>query len=171
MLKREGGAVLIVGLIMLLLMTIVGLSAIRGSNLQELMAGGMRDRHVSFQASEAGLRSGELVVGGPGLPNTSGGTTGFSRAFDHGGTTDFWFTFDWGTASAGSGLDLKIEAEPARYVVEQLDVAPIPGADGGAIDLLGMESRPDLIFYRITSRGVGMTTNTTTFAQSIYRRQ
>jgi len=60
--SRERGAVLIVALIMLLLLTIIGLSSMRGTSLQENMAGNMRDSNLSLQASEAALRKGEEEV-------------------------------------------------------------------------------------------------------------
>lgn len=59
---KQRGAVLIVALIMLLLLTIIGLSSMRGTVLQENMAGNMRDTNLALQASEAALRKGEQVV-------------------------------------------------------------------------------------------------------------
>jgi type IV pilus assembly protein PilX len=58
----QRGAVLIVALIMLLLLTIIGLSSMRGTSLQENMAGNMRDSNLALQASEAALRKGEQEV-------------------------------------------------------------------------------------------------------------
>ncbi|MGG2395980.1 PilX N-terminal domain-containing pilus assembly protein [Pseudomonas sp. SH1-B] len=60
--KHQRGAVLIVALIMLLLLTIIGLSSMRGTSLQENMASNMRDSNLSLQASEAALRKGEEEV-------------------------------------------------------------------------------------------------------------
>lgn len=60
--SAQQGAVLIVALIMLLLLTIIGLSSMRGTVLQENMAGNMRDSNLALQASEAALRKGEQVV-------------------------------------------------------------------------------------------------------------
>lgn len=60
--QKQQGAVLIVALIMLLLLTIIGLSSMRGTVLQENMAGNMRDSNLALQASEAALRKGEQVV-------------------------------------------------------------------------------------------------------------
>lgn len=60
--KAERGSVLIVALIMLLLLTIIGLSSMRGTSLQENMAGNMRDSDLAQQASEAALRKGEEEV-------------------------------------------------------------------------------------------------------------
>lgn len=60
--QAERGAVLIVALIMLLLLTVIGLSSMRGTSLQENMAGNMRDSNLALQASEAALRKGEEQV-------------------------------------------------------------------------------------------------------------
>lgn len=60
--KQQQGAVLIVALIMLLLLTIIGLSSMRGTSMQESMAGNMRDSNLALQASEAALRKGEEEV-------------------------------------------------------------------------------------------------------------
>ncbi|WP_312960346.1 pilus assembly PilX family protein [Stutzerimonas nitrititolerans] len=60
--RHQRGAVLIVALIMLLLLTIIGLSSMRGTSLQENMAGNMRDSNLALQASEAALRKGEEEV-------------------------------------------------------------------------------------------------------------
>jgi type IV pilus assembly protein PilX len=60
--SQQRGAVLIIALMMLLLLTIIGLSSMRGTVLQENMAGNMRDSSLALQASEAALRKGEQVV-------------------------------------------------------------------------------------------------------------
>ncbi|OMG66871.1 pilus assembly protein PilX [Stutzerimonas balearica] len=61
-LKKQRGAVLLISLIMLLLLTILGTTAMRDTNLQERMAGNMRDHNLAFQAAEAGLRFAEQQV-------------------------------------------------------------------------------------------------------------
>lgn len=58
----QRGAVLIVALIMLLLMTMIGLAGMRGTSLQENMASNLRENSLSLQAAEAALRQGEELV-------------------------------------------------------------------------------------------------------------
>jgi type IV pilus assembly protein PilX len=58
---HQEGAVLVVGLIILVLMTLLGVQAMRGNVSQERMAFNMRERNVAFQAAEAALRVGENV--------------------------------------------------------------------------------------------------------------
>ncbi len=59
---KEKGVVLIVALIMLLVMTILGLTALKSSALEERMAAHSFDRSLSFQATEAALREAEALV-------------------------------------------------------------------------------------------------------------
>ena len=66
----QRGAVLVVALIMLLLLTIIGLASMRGTGLQESMAGNLRDGHLALQAAEAALRKGEAHVEDMFLNNT-----------------------------------------------------------------------------------------------------
>jgi type IV pilus assembly protein PilX len=165
----QQGAVLVIGLIMLLLMTIVGLASIRGSNMQELMAGNMKDRQVSFQTAEAGLRAGEIVAGAvSGSPTAA---NGLKDLLPDGGKVDYWqATYDWAANSTQLSLNLELQYEKPRYVIEQMDVIPVPGIDASGVDIISVESTPPVEFYRVTSRGAGMTVDTFTMLQSIYRR-
>ncbi|MEY4562601.1 MAG: hypothetical protein RLZZ618_1878 [Pseudomonadota bacterium] len=54
--RTQRGAVLIIALIMLVLVTMVSLTVIRSATLEEKMAGNARDRDKAFQATEAALR-------------------------------------------------------------------------------------------------------------------
>jgi len=60
--RRESGVVLIVGLVFLLLMTLVGVTAIQSSTTQERMAGNASDRAEVFQSAENVLQAGEVEV-------------------------------------------------------------------------------------------------------------
>jgi len=64
----QRGAVLIVALVMLLLLTIMGISSMRSTNMQERMAGNMRDQSQAFQAAETALRKGESTVLATAIP-------------------------------------------------------------------------------------------------------
>lgn len=59
MMKQQRGMALIISLIILLLMTIIGLAAMRTSLMEEKMAANSRDQALAFQASEIGLRDQE----------------------------------------------------------------------------------------------------------------
>jgi len=59
---RQRGAVLIVALVLLLLLTLVAIAGMRDTQLQEKMAGGAEDRAIAFQAAEAALREAEALI-------------------------------------------------------------------------------------------------------------
>ncbi len=55
--RRQRGAVLFISLIMLLLLTLIGITAMQVTLLQERMAGGFRVQHQAFQATEGTLKT------------------------------------------------------------------------------------------------------------------
>lgn len=62
MFYKQKGSVLVISLIMLLLLTIVGMSGVRISNLEERMSGNYRDHELAFHAAEAALSEGEAFI-------------------------------------------------------------------------------------------------------------
>ncbi|WP_413701434.1 PilX N-terminal domain-containing pilus assembly protein [Psychromonas sp. KJ10-10] len=62
MLNKQKGEIIIISLIMMLLLTIVGLTGVRISNLEERMSGNFRDHEIAFQSAEATLVEAEAFV-------------------------------------------------------------------------------------------------------------
>lgn len=60
--KTQSGVVLVVSLILLLLLSIIGVSISQNSGLEERMAGNSRDKNLAFQAAESALRNAELSL-------------------------------------------------------------------------------------------------------------
>lgn len=83
---HQQGVALVVALILLVVMTLLGLSAMRSVTLEEKMAANTFDRSVSFQAAEAALREaeGKLIVVppsiAPSIPTTSDCVAGICKA-------------------------------------------------------------------------------------------
>ncbi len=59
---RQSGVALIVGLIVLVLLTLISVTAIRMTTLEERMASNLRNQGVAFQAAETALREAEAFV-------------------------------------------------------------------------------------------------------------
>lgn len=178
---RQRGVVLLLALIMLLLMTVVGLAAIRGTGLQETMAGNMRERTIAFQHAEAGLRVGEDWIEDTPISNMNfDGGNGLYRdlglpennMFNNG--VREWTGQQWGERSTSSGLALVGDGEfPApRYVIEEQTIPPLLCAedDGSAIDLGSLPEGP-CIYYRVTARGVSASGNSDALVQSSFRKE
>lgn len=172
--RNQQGAVLLVGLIMILMLSIIGIAAIRGSGMQELMAGNMRDRNLAFQAAEAGLRAGEKI-----LTTTAPAASTFTCASGIGKCTDQNLTTpvtpiarlsdaDFKDKSALADVDLKLANKP-RYIIE-LVTAPIgvAGVTGDAVDF-GSVDEDTTAYYRITSLGYGGTVDSQVMLQTTYR--
>ncbi|MBE9525648.1 MAG: hypothetical protein IME94_01615 [Proteobacteria bacterium] len=64
LIQRQQGAVLFISLIMLLLLTIIGVSSMKGTLMEEKMAGNLRDHTLAFEAAESALRDAEKVLEG-----------------------------------------------------------------------------------------------------------
>lgn len=62
--RRQQGVALVVALILLVVATLIGLAASRGTMLQERMSGNTYDRSLAFQRSESALRAAEAAISG-----------------------------------------------------------------------------------------------------------
>jgi type IV pilus assembly protein PilX len=56
---QQRGAILVISLLLLLILTVLGVAMMRMTNMQERMAGNTRDLNLAFQGAEAALRAGE----------------------------------------------------------------------------------------------------------------
>lgn len=60
--RRQGGMVLLIGLMFLLVLSLIGLSSLQDATAQQKVAGSLWHRNQSFQSAESGLRLGEAGV-------------------------------------------------------------------------------------------------------------
>lgn len=166
--RGEVGAVLPVALIMLLILTVIGVAGMQDTSLQERMAGNMRDRNLAFQASESALRAGEKYLESAVLPafNNTGGLLNKSYPNIRAGNPDFWEAYPWGENSREYGANFAELSAPPRYVIEEVPVVTAPVGESAKFGTL-----KELRSYRITSKGVGGTTDAVVILQSTYRRQ
>lgn len=92
----ERGAILFVALILLMVLTMLGFTALRTATMQERMSGTLRDRGIAFQAAESALRAAEKYLGA---------NSTFSAA-----------TFNGTTCTAGV---FKLDANGVPYLLSQ----------------------------------------------------
>lgn len=69
---RQKGVALVVGLLLLMVMTVLGISSLNMVTLEERMAANAYDRSLAFQAAEAALRVGEQAALAQSQANNSG---------------------------------------------------------------------------------------------------
>jgi type IV pilus assembly protein PilX len=182
--KSQSGIVLVVSLIMLLLLTIVSLTGMQNTGLEEKMAGNMRDTNLAFQAAESALLAGELAAAAkPAIVCPGGNPVGFytDLTLDCAGVTKSpafdWAKFNWATSSmeypGNKGVLGKLSANP-RYVVEVLPNTVCRDSSGKPIDTHitlppGCNS-PNKTYrvYRVTSKATGGTDSAVVALQTIY---
>jgi type IV pilus assembly protein PilX len=173
--EQQRGVVMIIGLIMLLLLTVIGLASIRGTSLQESMTGNMRDHNLAFQSAESALRVGEEVLNAPTIPSFTGTTVGYYPDLMLSGATFTrpitWTKTEWAARSVqlpASTLSNIVEAP--RYAIEKLAVTVTAATQGGGIDSESRDKSPDAIYFRVTSRGLGGTADSEVIVQSTFVR-
>lgn len=139
---RQRGAALAVGLIILVVLTLIGVQAMRSNIVQERMAGNMRERNVAFQAAEAALRVGEAT--GPFA--TSNVALADPANWDGAGSDGSIVAFDEGVAAAPV-----YHVGPPQYV------------------RIGLTLPPEFRYiYPVTARGVGGQASSAVLVQSAF---
>lgn len=195
---REKGAVLIVALLFLVMLTLLGVTAMTGSTMEERMAGNARDTSVAFQAAEAALRDARRDLGE--YPLAFGGRRNLPTGWAL-NTANFGVDFGAATcnpAPAGQGLcwpDVYTGGEavqlPPLPPVHSMTAAPsVPyGQFTGSSPLLGVSAQPRYLvemfclvdddlssgpkcnFFRITAVGYGASPSTLVTLQEIYAKE
>lgn len=171
---KQQGAILIFCLVFMAVLTLLGVSGMESTVLEERMAGNMRDYSLAFQAAESALQDGEnwlnqQVV----LPLQSGdGSTRVwaENSMDPSASdTNYWWddpelTDAWWDNNADEldGFD-NLATQP-QYIIEEYHTA----TSGQSIAIGNGETTMQRVFHRITARGVGITSSSEVFLQSTF---
>lgn len=196
---RQSGAVLVVALLFLLIITMLGVTSMQSTTAEERMSGNARDQNNALQAAEAALRDAWYDVNGVCSP---GATSCVQRPVAISGATGFGN----GTATAGScstaGLCLPYGTYP-MYTL--LDISNWSAGGAGAVSPISLgtytmaaadtkfpqvSQQPQYViealctpdsssslggvgcpkyYYRITARGYGGNSNTQVTLQMVVR--
>lgn len=161
--RTERGAAMVMSLIILMVMTLLAISTMGASTLEEKMAGNANDRGIAFQAAETGLRTGEAWLGGlTQLPTANATATGGVHSL--GNIPATWWTASPPALPPPVAANTVSEAgQQPRYVVEER--AFIQGASlvvGGSIP------PPGYTIYAVDSRGTGGSNTAAVLLQSTF---
>lgn len=163
--RDQRGAALLIALVLLLAMTILGVSAMQTTNLQERMAGNMRDRGVGFEAAEAGLRIAESELR-PLPPSPFNNTNGLYTEADPEDSSHYK-TVDWSNDGSVRLTEVEGTAGDVRYIIERMD--PVTSPSGPSLDT--QQVAPDRQYFRITARATGKTTDAVVILQTTVRQE
>lgn len=179
----QRGAVLVVSLLLLLVMSVLALGASQATRMQERMASNSRDYDLAFQSAEAGLRKAERLIDDPNLgaapiPCTSGRCRVFELNIlpddiAYRSPANWWNANAWTYSTdltwtdtnqgAMSGTDLA-HSDP-QYVIEEIEEVP----DALSIPPTGPPA--SRIYYRVTSAAEGGTNRAVVVLESTFARR
>jgi type IV pilus assembly protein PilX len=158
----QRGVALVVALILLVIITLVGLAAVRGTIMQQKMAANLYDRQIGFQSAEAAMRvAASLIVANPGLVARNcraGGVVCLANPFTDptlpAGTVQ---TVAIGTA-AGQFTASGVATGQPQYVIENMGTWANPTANTGFGQTANSRNygitggSATAIYYRVTAR-------------------
>jgi len=185
---RERGATLLTSLMLLIVLTVLALTAMQMSRMEERMAGNTRDTHAAFEGAEAALRNGEALLraqlvrptdctaapcpsecGAPPCPGTlpvwSAGVLGAVETRPPG----------WWDPSTGNALSFKDAGGTDSMTGQQVDPTLViehlgfVRTDGGVET--GLDAPVGRDFYQITAHASGASGHANAVLQSTYARK
>ena len=168
--NNQAGVTLIISLVILLAMTIVGITSIQSTQTEISMAGNLRELGLTFNAAETALSDAEGFV-----------TTSISKSiyndptkglYDDSATDPEYDNPDtWATVQEGDTV-LAYSAEPSKFIVKYL--GDRSQNEVAAVNIGGYgSSQPGMTVsnFRITARGTGQSGNASRYLQSYYGKE
>jgi type IV pilus assembly protein PilX len=179
--KQQKGAALILSLLILLVMTLIGVTAMQTTTMEERMAGNMNDQSHAMQAAEAAIYAAETEL--EGYVNTNDfNTTGYLRT--QGNSPSDPFTTTWtdgtdgsgGNGSSGDSKETTLSGwtlgTAPKYYIEELGA--ISNSDSNtSINLTNnyTPSGTETNKFRITARGTGLSDDSKVYIRTHYGKQ
>ncbi|MEQ8314510.1 MAG: PilX N-terminal domain-containing pilus assembly protein [Gammaproteobacteria bacterium] len=177
--QRQQGAILVFCLIFLTVLTMMGVSGMESTTLEERMSANMVDHERSFNAAETALQAAEAwLVTQDVLPITStdGSTTVWvedsmdpTPSGDPSDDGMYWWdhanmTAAWWTANGDAPGTVPLVSTQPRYLIEEFKTV-----DSGESISQGSGEQPiSRTFHRITARGWGVANTTSSTVQATF---
>lgn len=176
--KKQHGAVLVMSLLMLFVLTLVGVSSINTTTMEEKMSGNTRNRHLAFQSAESAIRDAERFIEDSVInPAAQFNGAGGLYALGNGPSTAEAVTPAWWDTAANSkrtyaDVIQDVSALP-RYVIESLGGSAVPNDPnaGGQEEGPGAGGQGTIQIFRITAQGTGLTPNSIVVIQAHFGKR
>ncbi|WP_367606228.1 PilX N-terminal domain-containing pilus assembly protein [Legionella sp. W05-934-2] len=166
---KQSGATLPIALILLFVTTLLAVSTIQTTQMQEKMSANLQDKEISFMAAESALAAGEAwLIGLATLPTPAPSCQSFPCVMDRIDNSDFANASDtwWQANSAAYSTSLSNVYTAPRYLIEFIQFvpdSPVIGQSSGQI--------PGVYYYQVTAKGTGSTNEAETVLQTTVARR
>ena len=164
---QQHGAALIVSMIILVAMTLLGVTSMKGSSTELIMAGNLRESALTFQAAEAGLSAAETVL--------QTGTDPDNLLLEAEADPDYLSNLTWeGDNVTKTQLTLANITTSPRYITKYLGEwnpdLDVDKSNPGFSGYGHVSNARRVAYFRITARGFGQSGKTFRTVQSFYGR-
>ncbi len=161
-----------IALILLLIMSLLGLSAMKATTMEEKMVGNSQDLNVAFEAAEAALRiAADDIANAEVVGFSDDCTSGYCTAADGGDTDARWqnAALDvWNVAGKSQSAEgvTGVQSQP-KYIIEKMSFS---GAVQAPSMVVGFAARGSDggNYYRVTARGTGASDTAVVTLQVLY---
>ena len=168
----QQGVALVVSLIILVSLTMLGLTSIQRTTSDLAMAGNQRETGLMFQSAEVGLVTAEnYVVNSNTNTDFNDTALGLYTVQDQNTayfSPNYFNATTWGASSQTAATSLNAYEQP-RYMIEYLgdrSQNPLAGINVGGYGTL--QTGDIVSIYRSTSRGTGLTGNSFRYVQAYF---
>lgn len=172
--RRQRGVALFISLVLLLMLTIIGVSGVQSTSLEVRMARNDHDGLLAFQAAESALRDAEdqLEIITSTVDFVDAGTNGLWTGSDI-GDPQRWedlSVFDSDTTSVEAPTAVDGVASAPRYIIEY--VASVVREENAyqINDPYGQSASDRIEIFRVTALGTGGSDQSRVLLQSTYGR-
>lgn len=167
--RKHQGATLAISLMLLFIITILGISVIQVTQMEEKMSANFQDKLLSFTAAETALREGETwLLNQTLLPQTYSSCPAQPCVQQLHSNVDLAEqSLSWWQANAAAyNTSLPDVSSPPYYMIEFVQfVADSPTLGNSSLKSTGV------YYYQITARASGATNNSVTVLQSTIARR
>lgn len=165
----QQGSALIVTLSILLILTLLGISAMSTSTLQERMAGNARDAEVAFESAETAIRAAEKYI--ESIATTSVFNNSAGKYAARGSSAEAWKTEGNWSGAVNYSISSTVAKSP-HYMIQIIEstLGESDEVNSGAAYGSGGNSTDKPTVFQITARGYGLSPNSRVMLQSYYGR-
>lgn len=178
--QSQQGAALIVSLVLLTALTLIGLSSLQVTTLEEKMAGVEHDYNLGFQSAEAALREGENYVEQLVTTAAFGNQAGLLAQDDPDAGDYYLRSSTWagdteggqGSVQISNGSTATASSPAAAYIIKK--VGEQTADPNAALNISGYGSTVaggSINYFRVTARSTGRSGKSQVVLQTYYGKR